>query len=305
MDVVDMFSEKEDIYIITGPTAGGKTDIAQSLALRMKGEIISADSRVMYRDLKIGTGAYTIDDPNSTHMVGFLGLEERYTIHDYLVEVARIVDDIRSRGKKIIICGGTMLYIERLIKGIDRISPPDHKFRKELEFLRLQKGNDELHSLLKEMDPALGKTVHPNNIKRVVRSIEIARGKDPMNPIKPIAGIKEVYFIYRNIDDISKRIIERIDQMILRGWIEEVEHLIDQGATGNEPAFESLGYELILSHIRGEITLDDVRNRVFYLHLRLYRSQMKWSDRIPSKKLCISGLTPSQVMDMIGSSDRS
>ena len=115
MDVVDILSKKGDIYIITGPTAGGKTDIAQSLALRINGEISSADSRVMYRDLKIGTGAYTIDNLDSTHMVAFLGLKERYSIHDYLIEVAKIVDDIRSRGKNIIICGNCCYHNQMVI----------------------------------------------------------------------------------------------------------------------------------------------------------------------------------------------
>lgn len=299
MAVVDVFPEKEDIYIITGPTAGGKTDIAQSLALLINGEIISADSRAFYMDLNIGTGAYTIDDPTVNHMVSFLGLEERYSLYDYLFQVGKIIDNLRSKGKNIIICGGTMLYIERLIIGLDRLSPPDQLLRKELESFRKQRGNDELHSLLQKMDPVLGKEIHPNNVKRVIRSIEIARGKDLKNPIEPITGIKGVYFIYRDIDEFKKRIRERVDQMIEKGWVEEVEVLIGRGATGSEPAFESLGYDIILSHIKGKLSLDDVRKNIYDQHLRLYRSQMKWLNKIPSKKVNISGLKPSEVVDMI------
>lgn len=299
MAIADVLSENKDIYIITGPTAGGKTEIAHALAIHINGEIISADSRIMYMDLNIGTGAYTIDDSIANHMVGFLEFEERYNLYEYLFQVRKIIEDIRSNGKKIIICGGTMLYIERLIKGLDRLPQPDQRFRKELESLRIKGGNDELHSLLRKMDPVLGKNVHPNNVKRVVRSIEIARGKDLMNPIKPIDGIKGVYFIYRNIDDISKRIRERIDQMIEKGWVKEVEDLIGQGATGNEPAFESIGYDTLLSHIKGELSLDDVRNKVYEQHVRLYRSQMKWIDKIPSCKIDISRLKISDVVDMI------
>ncbi|MCK5772364.1 MAG: tRNA (adenosine(37)-N6)-dimethylallyltransferase MiaA [Thermoplasmata archaeon] len=301
MDALDVLSENKDIYIITGPTAGGKTDIAQLLSIEMNGEIISADSRVIYKDLKIGTGAYTIDDSTETHMVGFLELNERYRLYDYLTELNNIVDDIRSRGKCIIICGGTMLYIERLIKGIDGLPPPDHKLRKELESLRINEGNSQLHSLLKKMDPELGNEVHPNNLKRIIRSIEIARGNDTKEPIKPLTGVKGVYFLYRNIEDISKRIMERVDHMLLNGWVEEVEYLIDQGATGDEPAFESLGYDQILSYIEGKSSLDDVRNRVFDSHLRLFKSQMKWINRIPSVKLDITELQPFEVVDIIRS----
>lgn len=299
MAVVDVFPEKEDIYIITGPTAGGKTDIAQSLALLINGEIISADSRAFYMDLNIGTGAYTIDDPTVNHMVSFLGLEERYSLYDYLFQVGKIIDNLRSKGKNIIICGGTMLYIERLIIGLDRLSPPDQLLRKELESFRNSRGNAELHSLLQKIDPDLGKDVHPNNVKRVIRSIEIARGKDQKGPIAPINGIDGIYFIYRGEKEISERIRNRIDQMIAKGWVKEVEDLIFQGVKGNEPAFESLGYGIILSHIKGKLSLDDVREKVYDKHIQLYRNQMKWFDKIPSRKIDISGLETTDVVDMI------
>ena len=175
------------LIIITGPTASGKTAIAEEIGRRSNGEIISADSRTLYRDLKIGTGRYTLSDDLKYHMIDLLGPDEFISVREFIIKARDACSDIERRGKIPILCGGTMHYIDRFIKGIDPNPPPDPALRRKLKRISRDHGPDRVHEMLKQMDPDMASTVHPNNLERTIRYIERAGCKQKREAIKPFS----------------------------------------------------------------------------------------------------------------------
>ena len=169
-------SDKIKIAAVTGPTASGKTALAIALAEELNGEIISCDSMQIYKGMDIGTAKPTREELARVphHLIDILPPDAPYSCSDYVKDAERAVEDIASRGKLPIFCGGTGLYLDRFLKGgNDDGAACDEGLREELKRFHAENGTDALHSRLAELDPEAAESIHKNNVKRVMRAIEI------------------------------------------------------------------------------------------------------------------------------------
>jgi tRNA dimethylallyltransferase len=268
------------LLIITGPTASGKTYIAEKIAGIVQGEIISADSRTIYRELDIGTGKFTNSDQIPYHLTNVAGIGQNISSYDWVQKATRIIRKIEERDRIPIICGGTMHYIHAFINGIDSVPGPDEEMRRDLREMAKKEGKVHVHDLLKKMDPILANSVHPNNLDRVIRYIEKVRGIIKVDALSPFEGPFAIFFIEPNKELLRSRVSSRVKEMIAQGWIEEVESLIEQGYEIDEPGFDSIGYREIFKHIKGDITLQEAERSICRRTMEYSKKQLNWKKRL-------------------------
>lgn len=275
---------------VLGPTASGKTRYAVDLALRLGGEIISADSRQVYRGMDIGTGKdladYNIDGTSIPyHLIDIVEAGSKYDLHRYQRDFAAAYLDITSRGKFPILCGGTGLYIEAVTKGysIPDVAP-DHQLRAELEKLETEK--------LIEMFESL---TTPHNIteydsrQRLIRAIEIAkyRNEHPedegiySNPDKnSIPKFKEgdVKFIGLSVSRETRnaKIDKRLDERLEAGMVDEVKGLLDRGIPAENLLWYGLEYKFITKYLLGELIYDQMKEKLAIAIHQFAKRQMTW-----------------------------
>jgi len=260
-------NEKKPLIVIAGPTAVGKTALSISLAKKVNGEIISADSMQVYQYMDIGTAKITeaemqgvkhylideIDPKTDFNVVLFQSLAKQY------------MGEIYGKGKIPILVGGTGFYIQALLYDINfEENEQESEIRKELEQLLAQKGTDYLHGFLEEIDPESAQSIHKNNAKRVIRAIEYYRqtGEKISEHNKRESERESPYdFAYfvltMDRTELYDRINLRVDQMMQKGLLEEVTWLRGQGYTKNLVSMQGLGYKEILDYLDGNTTLND------------------------------------------------
>ncbi|MGL5575607.1 MAG: tRNA (adenosine(37)-N6)-dimethylallyltransferase MiaA, partial [Sarcina sp.] len=229
------------ILVIAGPTAVGKTDISIQLAKRLNGEIISTDSMQIYKHMDIGSAKISKEEMDGVvhHLIDFVEPSSEFSVSEFQTLAKEAIKDIQSRGKLPILAGGTGLYINSIICNMNFAEgEKDETYRKELEALALSKGNDYVHSLLKDIDEESYNSIHPNNVKRVIRALEVYKQSG-----KPFSTFKEENSIYTCDYDIFyyvltmereklyNRINLRVDIMMKKGLIEEVKILKNMGLT--------------------------------------------------------------------------
>lgn len=251
-----------NLIVITGQTATGKTALALKHAREQNGELVNADSRQVYRGLDIITGK-DLDELKASgvpyHLFDLVDPKDRFSSHEYAVAAAPVVEGIWRRGRTPVIVGGSYLYIKHLLYGFDIAVEPNHQLRMELE----GKGVAELQQLLAPR-PATINDSDWNNPRRLIRRIEVARSEqDPKQPKKPwipafagmtmtIVGLK-----HANRDSLERAIADRVSKRLGQGAVAEVEHLVKQGYTSKDPGLETIGYTQIIAFLNGEITRED------------------------------------------------
>ncbi|MGB9896772.1 tRNA (adenosine(37)-N6)-dimethylallyltransferase MiaA, partial [Thermanaerothrix sp.] len=252
------------LVVIVGPTAVGKTEISIQVAERLDAEIVSADSRLFYRGMDIGTAKPSSEERQRVihHLIDVAEPDEVWSLALYQREAARIIEEIHQRGKLPLLVGGTGQYVRAIIEGWE-IPPqaPDHRLRETLERWAKEIGAEELHRKLRLLDPAAAQAIDPRNIRRIIRALEVIlgtgkrfseqrrRGKVPYSLL--IVGLK------RPRTELYKRIDERIEKMIHEGLVEEVKALLAKGYSPELPPLTAIGYHEIIRYLRGEITLDE------------------------------------------------
>ncbi len=277
------------VVIVTGPTASGKTELAERIARDLQGEVISADSRTLYRELRIGTGRYTHSDDIPYHLVGVVDIGTTYSVYRFLNDSRAAIRDIRSRGKIPVVCGGTMLYVERLIKGLDPAPPPDRGLRKRLYTILEEEGTEGLFDLLSTIDPGSALRVDRRNPRRLVRTLEITIGRSNLKEAVPsLEGPLLSFFLDVEGDELLGNISARTEKMIDLGWLDEVKALIFADHSAEEAGLDSIGYQEIFSVARGEMKPEDAADLIKVKTWGMARSQIKWSKRIPSDRVNIS-----------------
>lgn len=256
------------LVILTGPTASGKTDLSVKLAKAINGEIISADSIQVYKYMDVGSAKVTEEEMDGVkhYLIDELYPNEEFNIFYFKKKASEYVEDIISRGKTPIICGGTGFYIQALLYDIDfkEEKDDDGSIRRELEKLYEEKGEDYLFDILKDIDPESAITIHKNNVKRVIRAIEYYRlngekisvhnererqKKSPYN--------FKYYCLNMNREKLYDRINLRVDLMLENGLIDEVKSLLEKGYTRDLVSMQGIGYKEIVSYLMGEISLDE------------------------------------------------
>lgn len=255
------------LIVLTGPTAVGKTELSIKLAKEINGEIISADSIQVYKGFDIGSAKITTKEMEGIkhHLIDVLDPRESFNIATFKQMAKEAVDDIQNRGAVPIVTGGTGFYIQALLYDIDFSENEDDGYRKELEDLLKDRGEQYLHNMLREIDPKSAEVIHYNNSKRVIRALEYYHQTgEKISTHNERERMKEspynfAYFVLNcSRELLYERIEKRIDIMINQGLVDEVKHLVDEyNLTPDMVSMQGLGYKEIFSYLNGDITLDE------------------------------------------------
>ena len=279
---------KAKILAVVGPTASGKSALAIELAKRFNGEIICCDSMQIYKQMNIGTAKPSAEELNSAthHLFDFADPFESFSCADYIPLAERVVEDILSRGKLPIFCGGTGLYLDRFLSGAEFESTEvDEDFRREMNTFALEFGNEALHQKLREIDPKSADEIHPNNVKRVIRALEIyktsGRTKSEIDLESKTFESKydcvQIGIKYENREVLYDRINLRVDKMMQAGLIDETRDLLDSGVfEKNSTAAQAIGYKELLSYFNNEKTLISAVEDLKMATRRYAKRQLTW-----------------------------
>lgn len=281
-----MKQKKNKVIAVVGATASGKTAYAVNLAKQINGEIISADSRLVYKGLNIGTAKPTMDEREGIphHMIDVVEPEVDYSVGLYSQTAGNIIDEIISRGKIPIIAGGTGLYFRILLENYDlpKINP-DYELRNELAQLEF----DELYNMLVKLDSDAAKHIVQNDKRRAIRFIEIVKLTGV--PVSEARGIKEpeydVEWIGLNYprEELYERINKRVDLMLEQGLVDETKKLLSEhGRISN--IIDTIGYREITSYLDGELTLNEAADKLKQNTRNYAKRQLTWFRKNPDIK---------------------
>lgn len=258
---------KKPIVVLTGPTAVGKTELSIQLAKVIGGEIISADSMQVYKHMDVGSAKITPEEMNGVrhYLVDELEPFDEFHVVKFQEYAKKYLNEIYAHGKIPIIAGGTGFYIQALLNDIDFTEQEsDSAYRKELEALAEEHGNQYLHDRLKEVDPESAEAIHPNNRKRVIRALEFYQEtgrKISEHNAKEQMRTSPYNFAYFVLNDershLYKRIDARVDKMIEDGLEAEVRRLKEMGCTKDMVAMQGIGYKEMLSYLDGSYSLEE------------------------------------------------
>ena len=271
------------IFSIFGPTGIGKSSLSIKLAKKINGEIIGVDSRQIYDGISIGTAQPSKKqlDEIPHHLIGFKKLNEKISSGEYLQLIDSKIDDIFSRGKSPILCGGTGLYFKSLIDGIFQGSHTNIEIRKKLE-ADYKKDKVKLYNKLKKIDPKYSEKVHINNKKRLVRALEIFETTGiPLSENFSLSARKSNYvenyfFVYLNANNsfLHPRIKERLIEMFDNGMIEEVEFIVNEHIDISH--IDYIGFREIKEYLENKISIDEAMEKIFIRTRQYAKRQNKW-----------------------------
>ena len=276
----------DKVIVIAGPTASGKTDLAIELALRINGEIISADSMQIYREMNIGTAKPTMEERKGIphHMLDIVDPDEEFSVAQFQQGAKKCIKDILSRGKVPIVAGGTGLYINAVVNNITFSETiTDWNYRNQLQNIAREQGPEALHTLLQEVDPISAENIHPNNVKRVIRALEVyeTTGK-PISQHQLESRQKKPEYDYKIFgieverDVLYRRIESRADKMLEMGLYEEVENILKKGYSPDLVSLQGIGYKEIIMAILGKCTLEEAVDKIKLNTRHLAKRQMTW-----------------------------
>ncbi|MGA1844960.1 MAG: tRNA (adenosine(37)-N6)-dimethylallyltransferase MiaA [bacterium] len=272
------------LLVIAGPTATGKSRLALHCARQWGAEIISADSRQIYRHLDIGTGKPTPEERALVphHMIDIVEPDQPYSAGEYGRSARSIIDALHTQGTLPMLVGGTGLYIRAVIDGLAPSPPSDPRVKEDLLRRVEREGIHTLHRELMEVDPRIAKRLHPNDRQRILRAIEVFRisGRRLSDFHQDTGGdprYRTIFFVLsRPRPELYELIDTRIDDMFAQGLIEEVQYLIEKGYTPDHPGMQSIGYSRLYDHLTGRISLAEARFAMKQDTQRYAKRQMTW-----------------------------
>ncbi|WP_321970719.1 tRNA (adenosine(37)-N6)-dimethylallyltransferase MiaA [Paratractidigestivibacter sp.] len=269
---------------IVGPTASGKSTLADLVALELDGDVVSVDAMQVYRGMDIGTAKTPAEERKvALRMIDVCDVDMDYSVQLYQQECRGIVDEELDRGLTPVLCGGTGLYLNAVID--EMVFPSGEKGDKQrsaYEAMAEGLGADGLHALLEERDPASAALIHPNNVRRVVRALEMLdEGKSYAEHNKGLrkrAPHYEARIWGLNMDRarLYARIEQRVDQMMAEGLLDEVRSLMDAGLNRESTAGQAIGYKEILDYLDGDCTLDEAVSAIKTRTRRYAKRQISW-----------------------------
>ena len=279
----------EKVICIVGPTASGKTGLAIELAKRVNAEIISADSMQIYRGLDVGTAKVTKEEAQGIphHMIDICDVEEKFSVADFKHMCYDKIEEILKKNKNVIIAGGTGLYINAVVYNMNfENEETDTEYRKELENIAKEKGNEYLYSILESIDPESAKKIHMNNVKRVIRAIEMSKNvklksihmKEEKERIEKEKSKYEffVFCIEQDREYLYNRINLRVDLMVKDGVLEEAKKVYDMKLPKDNTCMQAIGYKEFFPYFEGKITLEEAIDDLKKETRHYAKRQMTW-----------------------------
>ncbi len=276
---------KPTVIVICGPTASGKTSLSIELAKRINGEIVSADSMQIYKDMNIGSAKVTPEEMQGIkhYLIDFVSPEERYSVANFKLDAKAAIEEILKKGKTPIVVGGTGLYINSLIYEIEyQDIKIDENYRKQLQEIEAKEGLDNLYKEACKIDPIAMEKISPNDSKRIMRVLEIyqATGKTKTEQeiesrLKEIPYNYKVFVIGMEREILYDRINKRVDRMIEKGLIEEVKNLLKKYRKF-PTAMQGLGYKEVKQFLDGEISKQEMIDKIKQESRRYAKRQLTW-----------------------------
>lgn len=279
---------KPPLVVVCGPTASGKTALALHLAERFDIEIISADSRQVYRGMDIGTAKASAAEQARVphHLIDVADPDEPFSVADFVERALKADREIRERGRLPVLVGGTGLYIQAFTSGLADLPTADPELRRRLHAYADRHGEAALHALLHKRDPQSAERIHPRNRVRVVRALEVLE----LSGVTMSQWQREHAFAERPFrlvsiglapprEDLFERIEARVDAMIGEGLEAEVRRLLDRGYSTEDKALKTLGYREMIDHLEGKISLIKAVELIKRNTRRYAKRQMTWFRR--------------------------
>ena len=282
----------EKIVCVAGPTASGKTKLAVELAKAYDGEVLSCDSMPIYRGMAIGTAAPTPEEMQGVvhHMIGVADPGEDFSVGKYVELAEPVLQDILSRGKTCVVCGGTGLYADSLLLGRSFAPCPSTGMRETLEAEARQSGIEPLLARLKEVDPEAGARLHPSDKRRIIRALEvyletgetISAHNAATRQLPPRYDAVWIGLQFADRADMKALIDRRVDKMTEEGLLEEVQTLLAMGLPRNATAMQAIGYKEFLGVLDGILTEQEALELVKLRSRQYAKRQLTWLRRNPA-----------------------
>ncbi|MEN1680871.1 MAG: tRNA (adenosine(37)-N6)-dimethylallyltransferase MiaA [Planctomycetota bacterium] len=272
-------------WCLTGATATGKSAVAIALAKKLGAEVLSLDSMAVYRGMDIATAKPTPDQQAAVphHLIDLIDPDEEFSVAQYLELATKTVDEVRSRGKVPLFVGGTPMYLKCLLRGLFEGPSADWELRQEIRDELTRHGPEALHTRLEQVDPLAASAIHPNDVRRTVRALEVylATGEpishQQMEFEDPAPADKcRVFVLQRERTVQHQRINDRVDAMFDAGLIAETERLVADGKQLGRTASQAVGYREVLDHLAGECDLDEAKKRIKARTRRFAKRQGTW-----------------------------
>ena len=274
--------KKTPYIVIYGPTASGKSKAATILAKKIDGEIVACDSVQIYKDFNIGSATPSLQEQKEVkhHMINLLSYEKKYDASDYSKDAKKTIYDIKERKKIPIVVVGTGLYYRALLEEDFHLLPSCEKLRAQLNSL----SKEELYQKLSQKDPKRAQQIHPNDKFRLARALEIftltnktfsnltATEIPKSNPL--------TIFIHPERKDLHQRIEKRCGEMLMNGWIEEVENLLKKGCKPEAKPIQAIGYKQIIEGIKNNQPFSETKNKIIYATRQYAKRQITWFKKL-------------------------
>ena len=272
------------ILIVSGPTGVGKTELMLEVCEKANGEIVSMDSRQIYRYMDIGTAKPSPRDRERVphHMIDILNPDEYYNAFLYRKDSLKVMEEILKKGRIPVFVGGTGLYADALVRGIFEGVPADENVRRKLRELE-EREPGILRKMLEEFDPESATRIHPNDMKRTIRALEVymktgMRISDLRKRAKGSDRFK-IVVLNRDREELYRRINERVEKMLKDGLIEETKKLLDMGYSRNLNSLNTIGYKEVIDYLDGKIDYDKMKHLIKRNSRRFARRQIIWYRR--------------------------
>ncbi len=287
-----MTAAKIPVAAVVGPTATGKTELGIQLCQRLGGEIVSCDSMQVYKGLPIGTAQPTAEELAAAphHLIGFLDVEQPFSVSDYVDAAGQVIREISSRGRLPILVGGTGLYARSLLRGFSfEERGRDDALRQRLFQEAEDQGIDALYQRLEQLDPKAAEEIHPHNVKRVIRALEYIqlcgepfsaqaeRSRSAQSPYQYVM----LCLGYENRETLYHRIDARVDKMLEQGLLPEAQAFYSrcQQAGSIPTAAQAIGYKELFPYFRGEVSLEEAVEAIKRESRRYAKRQITWFKR--------------------------
>jgi len=289
--------EAVPILVIAGQTASGKERLALAIAMQIGGEIVSADSMKVYREMDIGTAKPSAAERRAVphHLLDVADPGETFSTARWLALAEGTIADVHARGRTAVVSGGTPLYLKALLEGLFKGPAADAAIRSRLEEESEARGSAALHARLAEVDPAAAARIHPNDLRRITRALEVweLAGR-PISQLQSQWGRRRssldpealdgrwrplVVAIRRSRDDLTRRIESRVRRMIEEGLVEEVRRLAGRAGGLARGPRQALGYAEVLEHLDGRLGADELVPAIVAHTRQFARRQMTWLSR--------------------------